>query len=177
MITKRKAKHGNYILNSDRVYLLRLQNHCEWWLQCSHEIKRSLLLGRKAMTILDSTFKSRDIALPTKVHIVKAIIFPVPMYGCESWTIRKGESRRTDAFELWCWRDPWTARDQISPSLRKATLNIYRKDWCSSSNTLATWREELTHGKRFWCWEKLKTKGEEGNRGLDGWMASLTQWT
>ena len=71
---------------------------------CSHEIKRCLLLERKAMTNLDSTLKSRDITLPTKVHLVKAIVFPVAMYGCESWTIKKAEHRRTDAFVLWCWR-------------------------------------------------------------------------
>ena len=81
---------------------------------CSHEIKRCLLLGRKAMTNLDSILKSRDITLPTKVHLVKAIVFPVVMYGSESWTINKAEHQRTDAFELWCWRRllrvPWTAR-------------------------------------------------------------------
>ena len=81
---------------------------------CSHEIKRHLLLGRKIMTNLDSILKSRDITLPTKVHLVKAIVFPVVMYGCESWTIKKAERQRTDAFELWCWRRllrvPWTAR-------------------------------------------------------------------
>ena len=81
---------------------------------CSHEIKRHLLLGRKIMTNLDSIFKSRDIALPTKVRLVKAMVFPVVMYGCESWTVKKAERRRTDAFELWCWRRllrvPWTAR-------------------------------------------------------------------
>ena len=71
---------------------------------CSHEMKRRLLLGRKVMTNLDSIFKSRDITLPTKVHLVKAMVFPVVMYGCESWTIKKAERRRTDAFELWCWR-------------------------------------------------------------------------
>ena len=71
---------------------------------CSHEIKRYLLLGRKAMTNLDSILKSRDITLPTKVHLVKAIVFPVVMYGCESWTIKKAEHRRIDAFELWCWK-------------------------------------------------------------------------
>ena len=71
---------------------------------CSHKIKRHLLLGRKAMTNLDSILKSRDIILPTKVHLVKAMVFPVVMYGCESWTIKKAEHRRTDAFELWCWR-------------------------------------------------------------------------
>ena len=81
---------------------------------CSHEIKRCLLLGRKVMTILDSILKSRDIALPTKVHIVKAMVFPVVMYGCESWTIKKAEHQRIDAFELCCWRGllrvPWIAR-------------------------------------------------------------------
>ena len=81
---------------------------------CSHEVKRCLLLGRKVMTNLDSIFKSRDITLPTKVHLVQAMVFPVVMYGCESWTIKKGERRRIDAFELWCWRRllrvPWTAR-------------------------------------------------------------------
>ena len=81
---------------------------------CSHEIKRHLLLGRKVMTNLDSMLKSRDIALPTKVRLVKAMVFPVVMYGCESWTVKKAERRRIDAFELWCWRRllrfPWTAR-------------------------------------------------------------------
>ena len=81
---------------------------------CSHEIKRRLLLGRKVMTNLDSTFKSREITLLTKVHLVKAMVFPVVMYGCESWTIRKAERQRIAAFELWCWtrllRFPWTAR-------------------------------------------------------------------
>ena len=81
---------------------------------CSHEIKRRLLLGRKVMTNLDSIFKSTDITLPTKVHLVKAMVFPVVMYGCETWTVKKAERRRIDAFELWCWRRllrvPWTAR-------------------------------------------------------------------
>ena len=81
---------------------------------CSHEIRRHLLLGRKVMTKLDSIFKSRDITLPTKVHLVKAMVFPVVMYGCESWTVKKAEHQRTDVFELWCWRRllrvPWTAR-------------------------------------------------------------------
>ena len=81
---------------------------------CSHEIKRHFLLGRKVMTDLDSILKSRDITLPTKVHLVKAMVFPVVMYGCENWTIKKAECQRIDAFELWCWRRllrvPWTAR-------------------------------------------------------------------
>ena len=87
----------------------------------SHEIKRCLLLGRKVMTNIDSIFKSRDITLPTKVHLVKAIVFPVVVYGCESWTVKKAEHQRIDAFELWCWRRflgvPWTARRSIQSIL------------------------------------------------------------
>ena len=90
---------------------------------CSHEIKRHLLLGRKVMTNLDSIFKSREITLPTKVCLVKAMVFSVVMYGCESWTVKKAECRRTDAFELWCWRRllrvPWTAR-RSNQSILKA---------------------------------------------------------
>ena len=95
---------------------------------CSHEIKKRLLLGRKAMTYLDSILKSRDITLPTKVHLVKAMVFSVVMYGCESWTIKKAEHRRIDAFELWCWRRLLRVlglqRDPISPSQRKSILSI-----------------------------------------------------
>ena len=89
---------------------------------CSHEIKRHLLLGRKVMTNLESILKSREITMSTKVHVVKAMVFPVVMYRCESWTIKKAERRRTDAFELWCWRRllrvPWTAR-RSNPSILK----------------------------------------------------------
>ena len=120
--------------NSDRFYFLGLQNHCS---DCSHEIKRCLLLGRKAMTNLDSILKSKDTTLLTKVCIVKAMVFQVVMYGCERWTIRKAECWRTDAFELWCWRRllrvPWTARrsnqliwKEINPeqSLEKLMLKL-----------------------------------------------------
>ena len=90
---------------------------------CSHEIKRRLLLGRKVMTNLDSIFKSRDITLPTKVHLVKAMGFPVVMYGCESWTVKKAEHRGINAFELWCWRRllrvPWTARSSNQSILKE----------------------------------------------------------
>ena len=90
---------------------------------CSHEIKRCLLLGRKVMTNLDSIFKNRDITLPTKVCLVKAMVFPVVLYGCESWTVKKAEHRRIDAFELWCWRRllrvPWTARRSNQSILKK----------------------------------------------------------
>ena len=95
---------------------------------CSHEIKRRLLLGRKVMTNLDSIFKSRDLILPTKVHLVKAMVFPVVMYGCESWTAKKAECWRTDAFELWCWRRllrvPWTARRSNQSILKEISPGI-----------------------------------------------------
>ena len=96
---------------------------------CSHEIKRHLFLGRKVMTNLDSIFKSRDITLPTKVHLVKAMVFPVVMYGCESWTVKRAERQRIDAFELWCWRRllrvPWTARRSNQSILKEIN------PWCS----------------------------------------------
>ena len=101
---------------------------------CSHEIKRRLLLGRKVMTNLDSIFKSKDITLPTKVHLVKAMVFPVVMYGCESWTTKKAEHRRVDAFELWCWRRllrvPWTARRSNQSIWRRSALGFLWKEWC-----------------------------------------------
>ena len=149
----------------------------------SHEIKKCLLLGSKVMTSLYSILKSRGITLPTKVRLVKAMVFPVVMYGCESWTIKKAECQRIAAFELWCWRRPlrvpWTARRSNQSILKKSVLNIHWKNWCWSwnSNTLATWCEELTHLKRPWCWDWLKAGGEGDNRGWDGWMASPTQWT
>ena len=128
------------------------------------------------MTNLISILKSRDITLSTKVCLVKVMVFPVVMYGCESWTIKKADHWRIDAFELWCWRRllrvPWTAK---SPFRRKSVLNIHWKEWCWSWN-LATWYEELTHLKRPWCWERLKA-GEGDDRGWDSWMASPTQWT
>ena len=95
---------------------------------CSHEIKRRLLLGRKVMSNLDSIFKSRDIILPTNVHLVKAMVFPVVMYGCESWTMKKAERWRIDAFELWCWRRllrvPWTARRSNQSILKEINPGI-----------------------------------------------------
>ena len=134
------------------------------------------------MTNLDSILKSRDITLPTKVRLVKAVVFPVVMYGCESWTVKKAERQRIDAFELWCWRRilrvPWTARKsnqsilkEMSPgySLEGLMLRLkiqYFGHLC----------EELTHWKRLWCWEGLGAGGGD-NRGWDGWMASLTRCT
>ena len=144
---------------------------------CSHEIKRRLLLGRKAMTNLDNMLKSRDITLPTKVHLVKTIVFPVVMYGCESWTIKKVQCWTIDAFELWCWRKLlrvyWTGRrlsllKEINPEYSLEGLMLKPK---------LTWCKELTHWKRPWCWERLRGGGEGDDRGWDGWMASLTRWT
>ena len=140
------------------------------------------------MTNLDSILKSRDITLRTKVRLVKAIVFPVVTYGCESWTIKKAECRRIDAFELWCWRRllrvPCTTKRYNQSILKEISLllfpwfpfkwmTIHSKDWCWSwnSNTLATWWEERTHWKRPWCWERLRA-GERDNRRWDGWMAS-----
>ena len=127
------------------------------------------------MTNLDNILKSRDIILPTKVHLVNAMVFPVVMYGYESWTAKKAEWQRTDAFELWCWRRllrvPWTARRSNQSILKE-------RDWCWSwnSNTLATWCKELTHWKRPWCWEGLGAGGEGDDRGWDSWIASPTRW-
>ena len=102
---------------------------------CSHEIQRPLLLGRKVMTNLDSIFKSSDITLLTKVCLVKAMVFPVVMYGCESWTMKKAERRRINAFELWCWRRllrPGLQGDPTSPSKRKSVLNIHWKEYAKN---------------------------------------------
>ena len=99
---------------------------------CSHEIKSRLLLGRKVMTNLDSIFKSRDITLPTKVRLDKAMVFPVVMYGCESWTVKKAECQRIDAFELWCWRRllrvPWTAKRSNQSILKEINPGISLKE-------------------------------------------------
>ena len=118
---------GNRLGNSVRLYFWGLQITADG--ECSHEIKRCLLLGRKVMTNLDSIFKSRDITLPTKVRLVKAMVFPVIMYGCESWTVKKAECRRIDAFELWCWRRllrvPWTA---VHPKGDQSWVFIGRTD-------------------------------------------------
>ena len=160
---------------------LPLQNY--WDGNCSHEIKRHLLLGRKTMTNVDSVLKSRNITLQTKVHIVKAMIFPVVMYGCESGTIKKAEHQRIDAFYLWCWRRllrvPWTARRSNQSTLKEINPNIHWKDWCWSwiTNTLDTWCQEPIHWKRPCCWKRLRARGEWGNKEWDDWMASPTEWT
>ena len=122
---------------------------------------------------------SSCITLVTKVCLVKAMVFPVVMYRCESWTIKKAEYRRIDAFQLWSWRRllrvPWTSRRSNHPKGNQYW--IHWQDWCWSwkSNTLATWCKELTPWKRPWCWERLKAGGEGDDRRWDGWMASPTQ--
>ena len=149
---------------------------------CSHEIKRCLLLGRKAMTNLDSILKSRDITLPKKVCLVKATVFPVVMYGCESWTIKKAECWRIYAFELWCWRRllrvPCTARrsnqsilNEISPEYSLEGLMLKLK---LQYFDYLMWRTDSL--ERPWFWERLKAGGEGDDRGWDGWMASPTRW-
>ena len=135
------------------------------------------------MTNLDSILKSRDITLPTKIHLVKAMVFPVLMYGYKSWTVKKAECWRISAFELWCWRRllrvPWTARRPNQSTLKEISPGCSLKDWCWSwnSSTLVTSCEVMTHWKRPWCWKGLGEGGEGDNRGWDGWMASPTQWT
>ena len=111
----------------------------------------------------------------------QAMVFPVVMYGCESWTIRKAECWRIDAFELWCWRRllrvPWTARRSNQSILKEISPGCSLECWSWNSNTLDTWCEELTHWKRPWCWERLGAGGGGDDRGWDGWMASPTRWT
>ena len=137
----------------------------------SHEIKRRLLLGRKVMTHLDSMLKSRDITLSTKVHLVKAMVFPVVMYGCESWTVKKTERQRIDAFELWCWRRllrvPWTARrsnqsilKEISPGCSLVGLMLKLK-----LQYFGHLMRRVDSLKRPQCWEGLGAGGEGDDRG------------
>ena len=150
---------------------------------CSHEIKRRLLLGRKVVTNLDSILKGRDIILPTNFHLVKAMIFPVVVYECENWTIKKVECWRINAFYLWCWkrllRVPWTARRSNQSILKEV------RPGCSLEGLILKvklqyfghlmWRADSF--ERPWCWERLRAGGEGDDRGWVGWMASLTQWT
>ena len=135
------------------------------------------------MTNLDSVLKSRDITLPTKLHLVKTMVFPLVMYRCESWIVKKAKHQKIDAFELWCWRRllrvPWTLRRSNQSILKEISPGCSWKDWCWSwnSSTLATSCEELTHWESPWCWEGLGAGGEGDDRGWDGWMASPTRWT
>ena len=148
---------------------------------CSHEIKRHLLLGRKAVTNLDSILKSNEITLPTKVHLVKAMVFPVVTYGCESWTIKKAECQRTDAFELWCWRRllriPQTAR-RSNQSILKEISPEYSLEGLMLKLKLQYFGHLMQRTDSFEKTPMLgKIEGKVDNRGQDGWMASPTQWT
>ena len=149
----------------------------------SHEIKRLLLLRRKFMTNLDSILKSRDIILPTKVCLVKVFVFPVVMYECESWTVKKAEHWRIDAFELWCWRRllrvPWTAR-RSSQSILKEISPGYSLEELMLKLKLQYFGHLMQRAdslEKTQCWERLKAKGEESGRGWDILIASLTAWT
>ena len=162
--------------NSNRLYLWgRSKITADG--DCSHEIKGHLLLGRKAMTNLNSILKSRDITLPTKVHLVKAMVFPVVLYGCESWTVKKVERWRTDAFELWCWRRllrvPWTARrynqsilKEISPecSLERLMLKMKLQYFCHLMGRADSFEKTLMLEKN----EGRRRRGWQRMRWLDG---------
>ena len=158
-----------------------LQNHCRWWLQ--HKIKRCLLCGRKAMINLDSILKIRDISLPTKFHLVKTLVFPVVMYGCESCTKKKAEHRRIDVFELWCWRRLlrifWTARrsnhsilKEISPehSLQGLMLKLKLQNFGHLMWRADSLEKSLMLGK-------IEGRRRRGLQRMKFWMASLTRWT
>ena len=165
--------------NSDWLYFLGSKITADG--DRSHEIKRHLLLGRKVMANLDSIFKSRHITLPTKVRLVKAMVFPLVMYGCESWTVKKAEHRRIDAFELWCCRRllsvPWTARRSIQPVHPKGNQSwmfIGRTD--AEAETAILWPRDATD----WLIWKDPDAGKDWRqeeKGWGGWMVSPTQWT
>ena len=140
---------------------------------CSHEIKRRLLLGRKFMTNPDSIFKSRDITLPTKVRLVKAMVFPVVMYGCESWTVKKAECRRIDAFELWCWRRllrvPWTARRSNQSILKEISPGISLEGMMLKYFGHLMWRvDSLEKTLMLGGIRGRRRKGRQRMRWLDG---------
>ena len=136
--------------NHDRLYIPGLQNHCRS--ECCHEIKICLLLGRKVMTNLHSVLKSRDITLPTNAHIVKAVVFPAVVYGYESWTLKKGECWRIDAFGLWCWRRllkvPWTARRSNQSIIKEINPEYLLEELMptdeTETSTFTTWYKEPT---------------------------------
>ena len=144
----------------------------------------SIPYWRKAVTNQDDVLKSWDIALLTRVHLVKTMVFPGVMYGCESWTIKKAESQRTDAFELWCWRRllrvPWAAR-RSNQSIQKEISSEYSLEGRMLKLKLQYFGHMMGRTdsflKRPWCWERLKAGGEGDNRGWDDWIASQTWWT
>ena len=165
--------------NSGWLSFSGLQNHCRWWMQPWN--KKMFAPCKKSHDQPRQHIKTQRHYFADKSPLVKAMVFPVVMYGCKSCTIKKTEHRRIDASELWCWRRflrvPWTER-KSNQSILKEILNIHWKDWCWSwsSNTLDTWWEELTHWKRPWFWERLRAGWEGDDRGWGGWMASPTWW-
>ena len=164
--------------NGNRLYFLGLKITADG--DCSHEIKRCLLLGRKAMTNLDSMLKSRDITLPTKVPIVKGMIFPVVMHGCESWTIKSGEQWRTDAFELWYWRRllrvPWTAR-RSNQSILKEINPDYSLEGLMLRLQLQSFGHLMQIADSLWntlVLGKIEGRRRGGNRGwYVGWYQRI----
>ena len=163
-------------METETDYFLGLQNHC------CHETERHLLLGRKSMTNINNILKSRDITLPTKIHLVKAMVFPVVLYGCESWTIKKAECRRIDALELWCWRRllrvPWTVRvskqsilKEISPEYSLEGLMLKLKLQCFGHlmQRANSFEKTLMLGKT----ESKRRRGRQRMRWLDGIINSL----
>ena len=197
MKVKEKSEKVGLKLNIQKTKIMASSPITSWWIDgetvadfiflgskitadgnCSHEIKRHLLLGRKVMINLDSILKSRDIILSTKVCLVKAMVFPVVMYGFESWTIKKAEHWRIDALELWCWRRllrvSWTARrsnqsilEEISPGCSLEGLMLKLKFQYFGH----LMQRYLTHWKRLWCWEKIegrRRRGRQRIRWLDG---------
>ena len=160
-------------------FIFGLQYHCRWWLQPWNQ--KTPAPWKKSYDQPRKHIKKQRHYFANKCPSSQTIVFPVVMYGCKSWTIKKAESWRSDAFELWCWRRflrvPLTSRKHNQSIL--IILNIHWEDWCRrwNSSTLTTWCDELPHWKRPWCWERLKTGGEGNNRGWDGWMTSPTQWT
>ena len=176
-MANRWGNHGN----GDRLYFWGSKITADG--DCSHEIKRHLLLGRKVMTNLDSSLNSKDITLPTKVHLVKAMVFPVVMHGCKSWTIKKAEHQRMDTFELWCWRRllrvPWTAKTpnqsilkEISPnySLEGLMLRLKLQYFGHLMQRIFSLEKTLMLGK-------IEGRRRRGQQKMRWFMASLTQWT
>ena len=164
--------------NSDRLYFWGVSK-----ITANGEIKRHLLLWRKVMTNLESILKSRDITLPTKIHLIKAIIFIVVMYGCETWTIKKAKYQRSDAFELWCCRRllsvPCTA-GRPNQSILKEISPEYSLEGLMLKLKLQYFGQLMQRADLFekpWYWERLKVGGKGDNREWDAWMALLTQWT
>ena len=167
---------SNLAHNAHTFYIFRVNRGGKKWKitadgDCGHEIERRLLLERKAMINLDSRLKSKDITLQTKVCTIKATVFPVVMYECESWTKKKVECQRIDAFELWCWRRLFWESLGLQRRSNQSILKEIKPHYSLEGLMLKLKLQyfgNLTHWKRPWCWERLKPKRKEGGRGWDG---------